>query len=73
MRGKGTKWMVVADGRGLPLGNYLHSASPAEVKLAETTLVAIRVGRTHRARGPSKLADSLTRSGTKNRSGELHG
>ena len=36
-RGKGTKWMVVVDGRGLPLGNYLHSASPAEVKLAETS------------------------------------
>src|SRR6266852_5190572 len=29
-RGKGTKWMVVVDGRGLPLGEYLHSASPAE-------------------------------------------
>jgi transposase len=51
-RGKGTKWMVVVDGRGLPLGNYLHSASPAEVKLAETTLAAIRVGRTHRAGRP---------------------
>ena len=36
-RGKGTKWMVVVDGRGLPRGNYLHSASPAEGKLAETT------------------------------------
>src|SRR5712691_10023690 len=47
-RGKGTKWMVVVDGRGLPLGNYLHSASPAEVKLAETTLATIRVGRRHR-------------------------
>ena len=46
-RGKGTKWMVVVDGRGLPLGNYLHSASPAEVKLAETTLATIRVGRSH--------------------------
>ena len=41
-RGKGTKWMVVVDGGGLPLGNYLHSASPAEVKLAETTLATIR-------------------------------
>src|SRR5712664_4621368 len=29
-RGKGTKWMVVVDGRGLPLGDYLHSASPHE-------------------------------------------
>ncbi len=51
-RGKGTKWMVVVDGRGLPLGNYLHSASPAEVKLAETTLATIRVGRRHRAGRP---------------------
>ena len=51
-RGKGTKWMVVVDGRGLPLGNYLHSASPAEVRLAETTLAAIRVGRTHHAGRP---------------------
>jgi transposase len=51
-RGKGTKWMVVVDGRGVPLGNYLHSASPAEVKLAETTLAAIRVGRSHHAGRP---------------------
>jgi transposase len=46
-RGKGTKWMVVVDGKGVPLGEYLHSASPAEVRLAETTLAAIRVGRRH--------------------------
>jgi transposase len=51
-RGKGTKWMVVVDGRGLPLGNYLHSASPAEVRLAETTLAAIRIGRRHHAGRP---------------------
>src|SRR5271156_4335746 len=51
-RGKGTKWMVVVDGRGLPLGNSLHSASPAEVKLAETTLATIRVGRSHQAGRP---------------------
>jgi transposase len=44
--------MVVVDGRGVPLGNYLHSASPAEVKLAETTLAAIRVGRSHHAGRP---------------------
>ncbi len=44
--------MVVVDGRGLPLGNYLPSASPVEVRLAETTLAAIRVGRTHRAGRP---------------------
>ena len=33
-RGKGTKWMVLVDGKGLPLGISLESASPAEVKLA---------------------------------------
>lgn len=33
-RGKGTKWMVLVDGKGLPLGVSLESASPAEVKLA---------------------------------------
>jgi transposase len=42
-RGKGTKWMVVVDGKGVPLGNHLGSASPAEVKLAEVTLATIRV------------------------------
>jgi len=51
-RGKGTKWMVVVDGRGVPLGNSLHSASPAEVRLAETTLATIRVGRSHHAGRP---------------------
>jgi len=44
-RGKGTKWMVVVDGAGVPLGDHLHSASPAEVRLAEATLDSIRVGR----------------------------
>lgn len=29
-RSEGTKWTVVVDGCGLPLGNYIHSASPAE-------------------------------------------
>ena len=42
-RGKGTKWMVVVDGKGIPLGKHLGSASPAEVKLAEITLASIRV------------------------------
>ena len=46
-RGTATKWMVVVDGRGVPLGDYLHAASPAEVRLAETKLAAIRVGRRH--------------------------
>ncbi len=49
---KGTKWMVVVDGAGVPLGDQLHSASPAEVRLAETTLAAIRVGRRQRAGRP---------------------
>lgn len=34
-RGKGTKWMMLADGNGLPVGALLDSATPAEVKLAE--------------------------------------
>ena len=44
--------MVVVDGAGLPLGNHLHSASPAEVKLVQVTLASIRVGRRHRAGRP---------------------
>src|SRR6202007_2092432 len=51
-RGKGTKWMVVVDGAGVPLGDHLHSASPAEVRLAETNPAAIRVARRHRAGRP---------------------
>jgi hypothetical protein len=42
-RGKGTKWMVVVDGRGLPLGVRLESASPGEATLAEATLAQVRV------------------------------
>ena len=37
-KGKGTKWMVVADGQGLPVGGALASSSPAEVKLVVPTL-----------------------------------
>lgn len=44
-RGKGTKWMVLVDGEGLPLGVRLESASPSEVKLAEATLQEVRVPR----------------------------
>ena len=40
--------MVVVDGKGIPLGNHLDSASPAEVKLVEKTLQRIAVPR----RGP---------------------
>jgi transposase len=44
-KGKGTKWMLVVDGNGLPLGFHLDSANTAEVKVAEQTLDAIRVAR----------------------------
>jgi|ERR1700730_9542539 len=37
-RGKGTKWMAIVDGNGLPLGITIHSASPAECTLVEETL-----------------------------------
>jgi transposase len=36
-------FMVGVDGKGLPLGVHLGSASPAEVTLAEPTLAAVRV------------------------------
>jgi transposase len=44
-KGKGTKWMLVVDGNGLPLGFHLDSANCAEVRLAERTLNTIRVPR----------------------------
>jgi transposase len=37
--------MVVVDGQGLPVGNLLDSASPAEVTLLEPTLDAMAVPR----------------------------
>src|SRR6202171_5252386 len=43
-RGKGTKWIVVVDGAGVPLGDHLCSASPAEVRLAVSTPAAAAVG-----------------------------
>ena len=46
-KGKGTKWMLVVDGTGLPLGFHLDSANRAEVRLAEQTLDTIRVARPH--------------------------
>ena len=51
-RGKGTKWMVVVDGQGVPLGKQLYSASPNEVRLAEETLASIRVSRHHQGGRP---------------------
>jgi len=44
--------MVVVDGVGVPLGGHIHSASPAEVRLAEATRASIRVRRRHCAGRP---------------------
>jgi transposase len=49
-RGKGSKWVVVVDGAGLPLGGRVVSANPAEVTLLEGTLATIRVPRKGRGR-----------------------
>jgi transposase len=53
-RGKGSKWMVVVDGQGIPLGSTITSASPAEVRLAEETLSTIKVPRPGRGRPKSR-------------------
>jgi transposase len=50
-KGKGTKWMLVVDGHGVPLGFHLDSAKRAEVRLAQQTLDTIKVAR---ARGRPK-------------------
>jgi transposase len=55
--------MVVVDGTGLPLGDYLHSASPAEVRLAETTLESVRVGRRHHAGRPRQKPERVIADG----------
>jgi transposase len=49
-RGKGTKWMVVVDGQGVPLGAHLDSATPHEVTLIETALSKVAVPRKGRGR-----------------------
>ena len=54
MRGKGTKCVLVIDGKGIPLGAQLASAKPSEHKLAESTLAQIRVPRSGRGRPRSK-------------------
>lgn len=56
-KGKGTKWMLVVDGNGLPLGFHLDSASRAEVRLAQQPLDTITVARPHGRpkRRPKKL------------------
>ena len=50
--------MVVADGKGIPMGSSLASASPAEVKLVEQTLETIKVTRNGPGR-PKKRPDRL--------------
>ena len=57
-KGKGTKWMVVVDGQGIPLGSILASATPAQVRLAEQTLDAVNAPRTGRGR-PKKRPKRL--------------
>lgn len=42
-KGKGTKWMVVVDGEGIPLACHLDSANKAEVNLLEATLDKVEV------------------------------
>jgi len=42
-KGKGTKWMVATDGKGIPGALHFESASRAEIKLLETTLANVRV------------------------------
>lgn len=46
-KGKGTKWMLVVDGNGLPLGFHLDNANRAEARLAQQTLDTIMVARPH--------------------------
>jgi len=58
-RGKGTKWMVLVDGAGTPLGAYLDAASPAEVTLLDQTLATVKVTRAHRAGRPRTYPDRL--------------
>ena len=58
-RAKGTKWLVVADGQGVPLGDHLHSASAAEVKLVARTLASIRVRRRHHPGRPRQKPQRL--------------
>ncbi|HEU5318213.1 MAG TPA: IS5 family transposase, partial [Chloroflexota bacterium] len=44
-KGKGTKWMLVVDGNGVPLGFRLESAQKNEVELAPATLETVRVAK----------------------------
>lgn len=54
-RGKGTKCMVVGDGKGVPLGVSLSSASPAEIRLAPQALKTVAVPRAGRGRPRQRM------------------
>ena len=58
-RGKGTKWMVLVDGKGTPLGAHLDSAGPAEVTLLEKTLQTVSVARSQRPGRPRTRPERL--------------
>jgi hypothetical protein len=58
-RGQGTKWMVVVDGAGTPLGAYLEAASPAEVILLEQALDTVAIGQPGKPGRPRKRPDRL--------------
>ncbi len=53
-KGKGTKCMVLVDGKGIPLGVLVSSANHAEAKLAEPTLDQVAVPRRGRGRPRKK-------------------
>jgi transposase len=53
-RGKRTKLMVVADGRGIPLGVHIAPASPAEVTMIGSTLDQAAVMRSGLGRARTK-------------------
>jgi len=51
-RGKGSKLMLVTEGQGLPIGGMVAGAQPAEMRLAEAPLRAVRVPPAHSAPSP---------------------
>ena len=51
--------MMVTDGEGVPLATHIESASPAEVKLIETTLSKISVRKSGSAGAPRAKPDRL--------------
>ena len=55
--------MVVVDGKGIPLGNHLDSASPSEVTLLEKTIENISVPRKGRGRPRKKPRRLITDKG----------